>query len=549
MPEKKAPVITFYSYKGGTGRSLAITQMAACLAHFGRNVVLIDLDLDSPSLHHKLSFLGPWVDDGKSPTRGLVDMLRLGVQSARDLRYIETCRVCGRPGVLAGERTEPFLDLPPDQPVTLRPPRGTGSISFLASGLPTDQTIICKHNASSMRPIWRYWETLYNPETQTLFNYSTEFEVAFRCLIEQLRKRETDPPDYILIDSSSGNSPLSHVSTRILPDKLVAFTGNQQDSVAGTAMMLSRMISPDLDVYVAISKIPGEYRDHFQDLHSLGEEEVRHLKEDIKQTILRANSEIPPDRFFLLHLDPFLAYREQLPIPLTQERHTTRTALVEDYLDLFCALLAEEDKGPFRKHFQEHLKADLEEIRLFHLFRETGLLINPSDDSRNVAMRADTLGQLMQTLAAQTHDVGEKLHEAGLRAAERFTEALVDLWDKHVETKDLTILEQLEKWCEFDSTVGFGRFSFAEGSSETEGTIELRENFLLYNRTPKDLNLCPFWIGYLTTVLRGITKNAAIDVEHPKKACGQYHPDLGHSCQFIYKSRELSPGSERDPEA
>ncbi|MHA7630226.1 AAA family ATPase [Corallococcus sp. M7] len=44
-------IITFYSYKGGVGRTTAITHVAHELARRGRKVVLIDLDLEAPGIH------------------------------------------------------------------------------------------------------------------------------------------------------------------------------------------------------------------------------------------------------------------------------------------------------------------------------------------------------------------------------------------------------------------------------------------------------------------------------------------------------------------
>src|ERR1700751_988676 len=47
--------ITFYSYKGGTGRSLALANAAVYLAKLGFKVVALDFDLEAPGLHYKLS--------------------------------------------------------------------------------------------------------------------------------------------------------------------------------------------------------------------------------------------------------------------------------------------------------------------------------------------------------------------------------------------------------------------------------------------------------------------------------------------------------------
>jgi cellulose biosynthesis protein BcsQ len=44
-------VITFYSYKGGTGRTMALANVAWILAANGKRVLVADWDLESPGLH------------------------------------------------------------------------------------------------------------------------------------------------------------------------------------------------------------------------------------------------------------------------------------------------------------------------------------------------------------------------------------------------------------------------------------------------------------------------------------------------------------------
>jgi len=201
-------------------------------------------------------------------------------------------------------------------------------------------------------------------------------------------------------------------------------------------MMLSDPVQ-DVETFVVISKIPSEYRDPAGSRQELSAEQERYVKDDILQQLQLAEPGFLSSQLFLLHLDPFLMYREQLPIPLIEDRHSTRGPLVKDYLDLFEALLHKRDRKSFRKHFQEHLKKEFQEIRVFRLLREKGLLINPNDESRNVAMRADTLGSLMQILAEGEDGVDQKLFGAGLKAAAKFTEALVDMWDSEPTTRRL----------------------------------------------------------------------------------------------------------------
>src|SRR5205807_3119298 len=65
--------ITFYAYKGGTGRTLALANAARYLARLGQRVFVIDLDLEAPGLHHKMA-LAP---TGSFPPieRGIVDCI------------------------------------------------------------------------------------------------------------------------------------------------------------------------------------------------------------------------------------------------------------------------------------------------------------------------------------------------------------------------------------------------------------------------------------------------------------------------------------------
>lgn len=63
------PRVVFASLKGGVGRSTALTVTAADLARRGRNVLVIDLDLEAPGLGHLL------LEDGRLPDYGVIDFL------------------------------------------------------------------------------------------------------------------------------------------------------------------------------------------------------------------------------------------------------------------------------------------------------------------------------------------------------------------------------------------------------------------------------------------------------------------------------------------
>ncbi|WP_437926377.1 AAA family ATPase [Sorangium sp. So ce291] len=67
-PMTSPRVVAFYSYKGGVGRTTAITHTAYELARSGKKVVLVDLDLEAPGLNDVF-------DLPKSPPVGILEFL------------------------------------------------------------------------------------------------------------------------------------------------------------------------------------------------------------------------------------------------------------------------------------------------------------------------------------------------------------------------------------------------------------------------------------------------------------------------------------------
>jgi hypothetical protein len=64
-------IVTFYSYKGGTGRSMALANFAWILAASGKRVLTIDWDLEAPGLHR---YFRPFlIDPDLLETEGLID--------------------------------------------------------------------------------------------------------------------------------------------------------------------------------------------------------------------------------------------------------------------------------------------------------------------------------------------------------------------------------------------------------------------------------------------------------------------------------------------
>lgn len=68
----RPPVIGFYSFKGGVGRSTAAASTSLLLARRGFRVALVDLDLEAPGIE---SFFEGMIPEGASSGKGVVDYL------------------------------------------------------------------------------------------------------------------------------------------------------------------------------------------------------------------------------------------------------------------------------------------------------------------------------------------------------------------------------------------------------------------------------------------------------------------------------------------
>jgi MinD-like ATPase involved in chromosome partitioning or flagellar assembly len=110
-------VITFYSYKGGVGRSMAMANIAVLLAQWGKKTLIIDWDLEAPGLEN---FYSGYIDiEQVKKKNGLIDLLNLKITNP-ELKtetitwsdYISTIRI-GKDTMLdmitAGKRDDSFI--------------------------------------------------------------------------------------------------------------------------------------------------------------------------------------------------------------------------------------------------------------------------------------------------------------------------------------------------------------------------------------------------------------------------------------------------------
>ena len=107
-------VITFYSFKGGTGRSMALANLAVLLAKNltgQQRVLMMDWDLEAPGLHRFFQDqLRPVTDKGRDATQvvderlGLIDLFLELDSSLRG----SSCREEDRASAVIADKSRPL---------------------------------------------------------------------------------------------------------------------------------------------------------------------------------------------------------------------------------------------------------------------------------------------------------------------------------------------------------------------------------------------------------------------------------------------------------
>jgi cellulose biosynthesis protein BcsQ len=189
--------VTFYSFKGGVGRSRTVANAAYELAHRGYDVLMIDFDLEAPDL---TSYFAPWYPDGALDNRqGLVDMIT-------SLRKALTTR-------------DPLFAVPLWQSYVSRlegfehPRDGrVGRMDLMTAG--RQDTDYPKRVADID------WSAFYEQFDGGLF-------------IEYLRREMARRYDFVLIDSRTGFADISGICTIQLADIIVPMFTASRSSVSG----------------------------------------------------------------------------------------------------------------------------------------------------------------------------------------------------------------------------------------------------------------------------------------------------------------------------
>jgi cellulose biosynthesis protein BcsQ len=196
MVSKVNRVITFYSYKGGVGRSMAMANIGALLTQWGYRTLVIDWDLEAPGLEN---YFKSFIDlESVKSKNGLIDLLVQKKQnpefSAKDINWREYVN-----HVQLGDSTLDFITAGKQNELYIEKVRQFDFIAFYK-----------EHDGGQY--------------------------------IEDLREHWLDNYDFVLIDSRTGLTDSSGICSIHMPDILVLFFTPNEQSFQGIKSVSAKAI-------------------------------------------------------------------------------------------------------------------------------------------------------------------------------------------------------------------------------------------------------------------------------------------------------------------
>jgi MinD-like ATPase involved in chromosome partitioning or flagellar assembly/tetratricopeptide (TPR) repeat protein len=186
-PEESALyIITFYSFKGGVGRTMALVNTGVELARRGRKVLLVDFDLEAPGLS-TYDLLRP-----KKPHPGIVEYVTEFWHTLRS--PLVTDFIYPREGRPIGKKGGKLWVMPAG--------RGDAEYRRMLNGL--------------------NWRTLYQEKEGFLLFEDTRLQWEAEL-----------HPDYVLIDARTGHTDIEGICTRQLADAVVVVFYPNEQNLAG----------------------------------------------------------------------------------------------------------------------------------------------------------------------------------------------------------------------------------------------------------------------------------------------------------------------------
>lgn len=202
-----ATFLTFYSFKGGVGRSMALANIADIFARRGLRVLAIDFDLEAPGLERYFQV----ERTAALANRGLIDLLQSFKKSLSSSAPLDESAEF--------RQLERFIF-----PIYQRPLSNGGELHLITAGQ-REPAAQYRQYALAVRTF--DWQDFYN---------NWEGQAFFAWLRGQLSQAQASRPAYdvILVDSRTGVTEMGGVCTYLLADAIVMLCAANHQNVEGT---------------------------------------------------------------------------------------------------------------------------------------------------------------------------------------------------------------------------------------------------------------------------------------------------------------------------
>ena len=215
LKEKKSRVITFYSFKGGVGRTTSLVLTALTLVRQGKKVVVVDFDLEAPGLSTILP-----VQDMEYPKYGVVD-------------YIIESQIFKEKQIDIDQYIYPFSEK------EVVGTEGGQMFVFQASNLDKDNSNEYIEKIGRIDFGMPQYFNANNPVCRMLENISSRFN-----------------PDYIFIDARTGIHDIGGLTLSKYSDlAALVFYGNKQN-ISGMRMVINKIKEIGIPFLLINSPVP-----------------------------------------------------------------------------------------------------------------------------------------------------------------------------------------------------------------------------------------------------------------------------------------------------
>lgn len=275
-----APFITFYSFKGGVGRSMAVMNIGSLLATRGFRVLVLDMDLEAPGASYLLQNQNKQQDQNQIQPQNLLGFVDLFGEANTKGKDADMGVLT--PSEIIAKYTHPLalFEIPEGEDVVKNP---GGQLRIMPAG----------------RPGTDYARRLQDLDLPGLYQ-----EGVGKPLIAAFKKiiQDSNEFDFVLVDSRTGFSDESGICTRDLADRLVVITGLNHQNVEGTAAFfraLRACTDGSTPVQVVLSPVPQ------------GEDELVSQREEVARSAFEEAWGKPLDLSLQIPYHPRLALTEQ----------------------------------------------------------------------------------------------------------------------------------------------------------------------------------------------------------------------------------------------